>query len=162
MIFILSFGIERRFWTSICVSWSYLSGVLYRWPIFFYIIPLLICYASNARYQCICSVKICQNNTSSDWINYQQPNQIITKQEQNVSNEREILYSLVNAFPIDIIFDTPYYIRYLDTKMEDVYLMNFCKQLLTDDIIFYLTYVRIKVTDNWLTVHIIECDNYTT
>ena len=105
MIFIFSLGIERRFWTSICVSWSYLSGVLHRWPIFFYIIPLLICYASNARYQCICSVKICQNNTSSDWINYQQPNQIITKQEQNVSNEREILYSLVNAFPIDIIFD---------------------------------------------------------
>ena len=33
---------------------------------------------------------------------------MITKQEQNVSNEREILYSLVNAFPIDIIFDTPY------------------------------------------------------
>ena len=108
IIFISSFGIKRRFWTTIYVSWSYLYGVLYRWPIFWNIIPLLICYASNARYQCICSVKICQNNTSSDWINYQQPNQIITKQEQNVSNEREILYSLVNAFPIDIIFDTSY------------------------------------------------------
>ena len=105
MNFIFSFGIKRRLWTTIYGSWSYLYGVLYRWPIFRNIIPLLICYASNARYQCICSVKICQNNTSSDWINYQQPNQIITKQEQNVSNEREILYSLVNAFPIDIIFD---------------------------------------------------------
>ena len=60
-----------------------------------------------------------------------------------MSNEREILYSLVNAFPIDIIFDPSD-----DTKMEDVYLINFCKQLLTDDIIFYLTNVRIEVTDN--------------
>ena len=62
-----------------------------------------------------------------------------------MSNEREILYSLVNAFPIDIIFDTS---DYLDTKNYDVYLINFCKQLLTDDIIFYLTNVRIEVTDN--------------
>ena len=62
-----------------------------------------------------------------------------------MSNEREILYSLVNAFPIDIIFDTSYY---LDTKMEDVYLINFCKQVLTDDIILYLTNVRIEVTNN--------------
>ena len=69
-----------------------------------------------------------------------------------MSNEREILYSLVNAFPIDIIFDTLYdsmkLYEILRYKMEDVYLMNFCKQLLTDDIIFYLTNVRIEVTDN--------------
>ena len=68
-----------------------------------------------------------------------------------MSNEREILYSLVNAFPIDIIFDKSYDIKLYEIlryKMEDVYLMNFCKQLLTDEIIFYLTYVRIKVTDN--------------
>ena len=54
------------------------------------------------------------------------------------------------------------YIRYLDTEMEDVYLINFCKQLLPDDVIFYLTNVRIEVTDNWLTVDNFECDNYAT
>ena len=88
-----------------------------------------------------------------------------------MSNEREILYSLVNAFPIDIIFNKSYdlmihvkisHIRYLDTKINNVYLINFCKQLLTDDIIFYLTNVRIDVTDNGLTVDNIECDKYTT
>ena len=46
--------------------------------------------------------------------------------------------------------------------MEDVYLINFCKQVLTDDIILYLTNVRIEVTDNGLTIDKVECDNYTT
>ena len=52
--------------------------------------------------------------------------------------------------------------KILRYKKDDVYLIHFCKILLTDDNIFYLTNVRIEVTDNGSTVDKIECDNYTT
>ena len=66
-----------------------------------------------------------------------------------MSNEREILYSLVNAFPIDIIFDpSDKLYKILRYKNGGCLLNKFLQTIMTDDIIFYLTNVRIEVTDN--------------